>query len=225
MWSLQITLEHVETIDPPKPDMFLDKIHVELCSLPLDFAVLLCLQRWFFVKGPMRWFCPPPSYRSLEEQLDTAVDHEVNIKLSRAGEVMNIHLRVVDFHTLLLASTAMRLILTWLMFDDFMSSHWNNRNALRSLYFSCRPWSISIDHPPQDLSRLRGMWRRRLPRLVLPYLQDLQHSHPGPLLGRVKSSVQKPLLKRENWKQFELKHFESPMCLSIIGVSVFCDSW
>ena len=42
------------------------------------------------------------NYRILEEQLDTAVDHEVNIKLSRAGEVMNIHLRVVDFHKLLL---------------------------------------------------------------------------------------------------------------------------
>eukprot|EP00438_Fugacium_kawagutii_P026620 Skav209607 [mRNA] locus=scaffold1634:301401:303830:- [translate_table: standard] len=37
----------------------------------------------------------------LEEQLDTAVDHEVNIKLSRAGEVMNIQLRVVDFHKLI----------------------------------------------------------------------------------------------------------------------------
>lgn len=37
----------------------------------------------------------------LEEQLDTAVDHEVNIKLSRAGEVMNIHLRVADFHKLI----------------------------------------------------------------------------------------------------------------------------
>ena len=44
------------------------------------------------------------SRRILEEQLDTAVDHEVNIKLSRAGEVMNIHLRVVDFHKLLLGA-------------------------------------------------------------------------------------------------------------------------
>ncbi|CAK9049172.1 Pro-apoptotic serine protease NMA111 [Durusdinium trenchii] len=37
----------------------------------------------------------------LEEQLDTAVDSEVNIKLSRAGEVKNIQLRVVDFHKLI----------------------------------------------------------------------------------------------------------------------------
>lgn len=41
--------------------------------------------------------------RILEEQLDTAVDSEVNIKLSRAGEVKNIQLRVVDFHKLPLA--------------------------------------------------------------------------------------------------------------------------
>jgi len=40
--------------------------------------------------------------RILEEQLDTAVDSEINIKLSRAGEVMNIQLRVDDFHKLLL---------------------------------------------------------------------------------------------------------------------------
>ena len=37
----------------------------------------------------------------LEEQLDTAVDSEINIKLSRAGEVMNIQLRVDDFHKLI----------------------------------------------------------------------------------------------------------------------------
>ena len=49
---------------------------------------------------------PPQNRRILEEQLDTAVDHEVNIKLSRAGEVMNIHLRVVDFHKLLLGATS-----------------------------------------------------------------------------------------------------------------------
>lgn len=40
--------------------------------------------------------------RILEEQLDTAVDSEISIKLSRAGEVMNIQLRVDDFHKLLL---------------------------------------------------------------------------------------------------------------------------
>ena len=49
---------------------------------------------------------PQQNRRILEEQLDTAVDHEVNIKLSRAGEVMNIHLRVVDFHKLLLGATS-----------------------------------------------------------------------------------------------------------------------
>ena len=38
--------------------------------------------------------------RSLEAQLDAAVEQEVNIKLSRAGEVMNIQLRVGNFHKL-----------------------------------------------------------------------------------------------------------------------------
>lgn len=47
--------------------------------------------------------CPKSlDLRILEEQLDTAVDSEINIKLSRAGEVMNIQLRVDDFHKLLL---------------------------------------------------------------------------------------------------------------------------
>mmetsp|Transcript_77663 Transcript_77663/g.186317 ORF Transcript_77663/g.186317 Transcript_77663/m.186317 type:complete len:1086 (-) Transcript_77663:243-3500(-) len=44
---------------------------------------------------------PCLNFVMLEEQLDTAVDQEINIRLSRAGEIMNIVLRVANFHSLI----------------------------------------------------------------------------------------------------------------------------
>ena len=77
--------------------------------------------------------------RILEEQLDTAVDSEINIKLSRAGEVMNIQLRVDDFHKLLLDLHELHELYVQLFFVDVVMYSKNKWGALKKDMYKTWP--------------------------------------------------------------------------------------